>query len=72
MLASKIVVPSNYLKNIVLKWEIGEEKIKVIYNAFDAPILKEKRRKLRKKLNLSGTVLISAGTGWCRGKGLSL
>ena len=61
MLASKIVVPSNYLKNIVLKWGINEEKIKVIYNAFDAPILKEKKEELRKKLNLSGTVLISAG-----------
>ena len=50
MLASKIVVPSNYSKNIVLKWEIGEEKIKVIYNAFDAPILKEKKEELRKNL----------------------
>ena len=60
-LANKIIVPSNYLKNIVLKWGIGEEKIKVIYNAFDALDLKETREELRKKLNLSGTILISAG-----------
>ena len=59
--AEKIVVPSNYLKNIVLKWGIDEDKIKVIYNAFDAPVLKETKEELRKKLDLSGTILISAG-----------
>jgi len=66
--AYKIIVPSNYLKNIVLKWGVGEDKIKVIYNAFEAPalsagrpVLKETKEELRKKLNLSGTVLISAG-----------
>jgi len=66
--AYKIIVPSSYLKNIVLKWGIDEEKIKVIYNAFEAPalsagrpVLKETKEELRKKLNLSGTVLISAG-----------
>src|SRR3989338_1609875 len=66
--AYKIIVPSNYLKNIVLKWGIGEDKIKVIYNAFEAPALLagsvalvESKEELRKKLNLLGTVLISAG-----------
>src|SRR3989338_2155072 len=59
--AYKIIVPSNYLKNIVLKWEIGEDKIKVIYNAFEAPALGKTKEELRKKLGLSGTVLISAG-----------
>ena len=38
-----------------------KKKIKVIYNAFDAPILKETKEELRKKLDLSGLVLISAG-----------
>jgi len=59
--AHKIIVPSQYLKKIVLRWGIDEDKIKVIYNAFEAPDLKESKDKLRKKLNLSGTVLISAG-----------
>jgi len=59
--AERIVVPSNYLKNIVMKWGIDEDKIKVIYNSFDAPVLKETKEELRKKLNLSGTILISAG-----------
>lgn len=59
--AEKIIVPSQYLKNIILKWGISEEKIKVIYNAFDAPVLKTTKEELRKKLDLSGTVLISPG-----------
>ena len=66
--AHKIIVPSQYLKKIVLRWGIDEDKIKVIYNAFEAPalsagrpVLKETKEELRKKLNLSGTVLISAG-----------
>lgn len=59
--AGKIIVPSQYLKNIILKWGISEEKIKVIYNAFDAPDLKEKKEELREKIGLSGIVLISAG-----------
>ena len=59
--AIKIIVPSNYLKKIVLQWGVDEYKIKVIYNAFDAPFLEETKEELRKKLNLSGTILISAG-----------
>ena len=59
--AIKIIVPSNYLKKIVLQWGVDEYKIKVIYNAFDAPVLEETKEELRKKLNLSGTILISAG-----------
>ena len=59
--AHKIIVPSQYLKKIVLRWGIDEDKIKVIYNAFEAPALGKTKEELRKKLGLSGTVLISAG-----------
>lgn len=33
--AKKIIVPSEFLKKIVKGWGIGEDKIEVIYNAFD-------------------------------------
>ncbi len=33
--AKKIIVPSNYLKNVVLSWGIREENIVVVYNAFE-------------------------------------
>ena len=33
--ARVVVVPSEYLKKIVLMWGVGQKKIKVIYNSFD-------------------------------------
>lgn len=41
--ANKVVVPSQYLKKIVKGWGIGEDKIEVIYNSFEAPELKSKK-----------------------------
>jgi len=35
--ADKIVTPSQYLKTVVSKWGINQDKIKVIYNAFKEP-----------------------------------
>ncbi|MCK5511107.1 glycosyltransferase family 4 protein [Candidatus Parcubacteria bacterium] len=59
--AAKVIVPSNYLKSIVLKWGIVEEKINVIYNSVrKAEIMKEKKA-LRKELCISGAVIISVG-----------
>lgn len=37
--AKMVVVPSEYLKRIVVKWGLPLGKIKVIYNAFDAPVI---------------------------------
>lgn len=34
--ATKIIVPSNYLKGLVEQWGIPSEKITVIYNSYDA------------------------------------
>ncbi len=59
--ADKIIVPSEYLKKVVLKWGITPDKIYVIYNAFEAPQITISGEEARKKLNLSGTILISAG-----------
>jgi len=55
--ADKIIVPSEYLKKIVLMWGVEESKIKVIYNAFEFvgnPISHSKCKK-------SDFVVISAG-----------
>ncbi|MDO8523145.1 MAG: glycosyltransferase family 4 protein [bacterium] len=35
--AEKIIVPSEYLKKVVMKWGIESKKIIVIYNAFEQP-----------------------------------
>ncbi|MEK7514334.1 MAG: glycosyltransferase family 4 protein [Patescibacteria group bacterium] len=59
--ADKIIVPSFYLKKIVTNWGVPQEKITVVYNAFNAPTLASSRDELRKKLGFSGRVITSAG-----------
>ena len=58
--AERIIVPSEYLKKIVKKWGINENKIKVIYNA--GPDIKE-IEKIEPDENLlsMGDTIISAG-----------
>lgn len=53
--ACHVIVPSQYLKNIVEVWGVSREKITVILNAFDAP-----RLDLR-GLSRSQTDILSAG-----------
>ncbi len=59
--ADTVVVPSEYLKKIVKQWGVPEEYIKVVYNTFEPPALKETRESVRKKLGILGTVIFSAG-----------
>lgn len=66
--ADAIVVPSKYLRSVVMQWGIAPERIQVIYNAFDLPTGQAgppgqalSRDEARKKLGLAGTVLVSAG-----------
>ena len=59
--ADKIIVPSKYLKKIVMMWGIEEKKIEVVYNAFELPKAETSKEEARKKLGLEGFILISAG-----------
>ena len=59
--ADQIVVPSKYLKNIVLEWGVPEEKITVIYNAFTPPSIMLDKGEAHGKLEIDGIVLVSAG-----------
>jgi len=56
-----IITPSSYLKGIVGNWGVPREKITVIYNGFDAPVLTEDKTTLRKKLGVDGYALLSIG-----------
>jgi len=40
--AKLVIVPSNYLKKIVMTWNVSDKKIKVIYNAFNPPLIEKK------------------------------
>jgi glycosyltransferase involved in cell wall biosynthesis len=59
--ADKIIVPSNYLKKIVMNWGIKGEKIQVIYNAFHAPNFNGEREEMRKKFNIDHPMIITVG-----------
>jgi len=59
--AEKIVVPSEYLKKIILMWGVPEEKIHVIYNAFEAVEVSERRDELKKRFGIEGPVVMTAG-----------
>jgi len=59
--AEKVIVPSKYLKTIIKKWGVKEEKITVIYNAFTPVAIPEGKDELRSKLGFKGPVLFSSG-----------
>ena len=59
--AETIIVPSDYLKKIVSMWGVSSEKIKVIYNTFDAHMLEHRKEDLRKKIGIGETAILSAG-----------
>lgn len=61
--ADKIIVPSEYLKKIVMMWSAQgglasgwDQKINIVYNSFDIPKSSGEIKK-----DLDGTILISAG-----------
>lgn len=57
----RIIVPSLYLKNIVSLWGIAPEKISVVYNGFHVALSKTLKASVRKRLGLSGNVIVTAG-----------
>ncbi|MBI2023028.1 glycosyltransferase family 4 protein [Candidatus Giovannonibacteria bacterium] len=57
----KIIVPSVYLKKTVALWGVPDDKIHVIYNAFEAPQFTVAKDEARKRLGISGTIIVSAG-----------
>lgn len=59
--ADQIIVPSNYLKTIIINWGIKEDKIKVVYNAFHVPNFNGSREKMREKFKIDFPMIISVG-----------
>lgn len=59
--AARVIVPSLYLKKVVMGWGIQEGKISVVYNAVDfkkSYLLKEEARK---KIGIPGNIILSVG-----------
>jgi glycosyltransferase involved in cell wall biosynthesis len=59
--AHAIIVPSEYLADIVAGWGIPPQKIKAIYNGVDFVPAELSKEEARKKLNISGNILFSWG-----------
>lgn len=59
--AACVIVPSQYFKSIIASWGISEERITVVYNAFENPPNLPSREQLRKNFGFSGKTLLSAG-----------
>lgn len=59
--AQKIIVPSNYLKKIVLLWGVKEENTSVVYNGFESNQESGNKETIRKLLQFEGKLIISIG-----------
>jgi len=59
--AKHIIVPSNYLRGIVLHWGVPAQRISVVYNSFDAPSDPGNRETLRGLLQFNGSLAVSVG-----------
>ena len=59
--AHMIIVPSDYLCQIVRGWGIPENKIKVIYNGSDFKASPLSKEEAKKKLGITGNVLFTWG-----------
>ncbi|MDP3993630.1 MAG: glycosyltransferase family 4 protein [Candidatus Doudnabacteria bacterium] len=55
-----VITPAEYLKIIVAGWGVKPERIRVVYNSIKMTEMPD-RVELRRRLNLEGTVLVSAG-----------
>jgi len=59
--AEKIIVPSNYLKQIVAGWGVMPSKSIVVYNSFKPPRPSGNRAMLRNLLSFQGRLIVSVG-----------
>jgi glycosyltransferase involved in cell wall biosynthesis len=59
--AQKVIVPSEYLKTIVMRWGILEEKINVIYSALYPLSAPGSKEEIRSQLNYTYPTIVSAG-----------
>lgn len=59
--ATAVIVPSKYLAGIVTGWGVPHDRIYIIYNGVDLPRLDISKEDARRRLGISGNIIISAG-----------
>lgn len=59
--AERVIVPSLYLKQIVIAWGIAPQRITVIYSSVKEPHVSGSKEALQRRLNVSDHLIMSAG-----------
>jgi glycosyltransferase involved in cell wall biosynthesis len=59
--ADGVIVPSNYLANMVKNWGVPEGKIRVVYNGVDFKPLEISKEEARKSIGIAGNIILSIG-----------
>lgn len=60
--ASRIIVPSLYVKNIVSQWGVKQDRINVVYNApKEAAALNLSKEEAKEKIGAKGDIIVSIG-----------
>lgn len=59
--ADAVLVPSRYLADLVVGWGIPRERVKVIYNGVDLPVVVATKEDARKHIGISGSIILSVG-----------
>lgn len=59
--ARAVVVPSEYLADLVGGWGIDKEKIHVVYNGVDLPKIDLAKEEARKQIGIAGNIIVSCG-----------
>lgn len=60
--AELVIVPSKFMSAIVCGWGINKEKIKIINDAVESREVSETKEEARRKIGISGNLLLSAGS----------
>lgn len=59
--ADAVLVPSQYLATMVAGWGVAPDRIHVIYNGVDLPSVDVTKEDARRRIGISGNIIISAG-----------
>lgn len=59
--ADGVIVPSEYLANIVTGWGVPREKIKIIYNGVGVQPLDISKEEARRTVGITGNIILSSG-----------
>jgi len=59
--ADLVIVPSQYLADLVADWGVNKRKIKIIYNGIEIKSVNVSKEEARKKIGISGNIILTVG-----------